>query len=104
MQHFQRTSWKSFDVFQCQPKKLPSVSYLSRWEKNHKLDLSFDGENFENASSSKCDHDLTYGLANYHGKALNTGSYYDSDCYVRTEIYDFGTNQWRYEADYPFAK
>ena len=63
----------------------------------------FDGENFENASPSKCDHELTYGLANYRGKALTTGSY-NAGCSVRTEIYDFETNQWSNGADYPYAR
>ena len=72
--------------------------------KNYPSYFSFDGENFENAVPSKCDHDRTYGLANYRGKALTTGSASGSSCYVRTEIYDFGTNQWSDAADYPFAR
>ena len=64
----------------------------------------FDGESFENVESSKCDHDYTYSLANYRGKALTTGSHYDSDCLVRTEIYDFETNQWNNAPIYPFAR
>ena len=65
--------------------------------------FSFDGENFENAGSSKCDHTFTNGLANYRGKALTTGSRYNSDCYVRTELYDFTTEQWNDALNYPFA-
>ena len=68
------------------------------------LYFSFDGENFENVASSKCDHDSTFGLANYRGNALTTGSYYDSDCSVRTELYDFKTNRWNDAANYPFAR
>ena len=83
---------------------MPAVSYKGHWEKNYKFVFSFDGENFENAASSKCDHDYTDGLAVYRGKALTTGSFYNSTCYVQTEIYDFGTNQWSDVADYPFAR
>ena len=43
------------------------------------------------------------GLANYRGMALTTGSSMSSDCYVRTEVYDFGTDQWNDAPDYPFA-
>ena len=37
------------------------------------------------------------------GSALTTGSFWNSDCSVRTEIYDFGTNQWNDAPDYPFS-
>ena len=65
--------------------------------------LRYDGETFESATPSKCDHALTMGLANYRGMALTTGSSMSSDCYVRTEVYDFGTDQWNDAPDYPFA-
>ena len=65
--------------------------------------FSFDGENYETVASSDCDHDWTFGLANYNGSALTTGSYYNSDCYNRTEIYDFGTNQWNNAPDYALS-
>ena len=35
-------------------------------------------------------------------KALTTGSY-NSGCQVTTETYDFVTDQWTDQADYPFA-
>ena len=81
-------------------KLLESLSHIEY----HKFVFSFDGDSFENAGSSKCDHDYTYGLAVYRGKALTTGSYLNSDCNVRTEIYDFETNQWSDAADYPFGR
>ena len=65
--------------------------------------FSFDGESFKSAASSKCDHFATMGLANYRGMALTTGSLMNSDCYVRTEVYNFKTNQWTDALDYPFA-
>ena len=74
--------------------------FKNRRKKKLYFYFRFDGENFENAASSKCDHELTYGLANYRGKALTTGSY-NSGCGVRTEIYDFETNQWSDGTDYP---
>ena len=61
---------------------------------------SFDGENFQNLTSSKCDHDLTYGLANYKGLALTTGSAENSTCHVHTELYDLRTNQWTNAPDF----
>ena len=67
------------------------------------ITFSFDGTNFETAGSAKCDHYVTYGLANYRGKAITTGSW-NSGCSVRTELYDFETDQWNDAADYPFAK
>ena len=66
--------------------------------------FSYDGENFVSVASTRCDHGLTFGLANYRGKALTTGSgnrY--SDCYVRTEVYNLETNQWNDAPDYPFS-
>ena len=65
--------------------------------------LSFDGDNFETVTSSTCDHDYTYGLANYRGSPMTTGSYWNSDCYVKTEIYDFENNRWNDAPDYPFS-
>ena len=65
--------------------------------------LSFDGEYFETVAASTCDHALTYGLANYGGSPMTTGSYVDSDCYVKTEIYNFETNQWKDAPDYPYS-
>lgn len=65
---------------------------------------SFDGEIFEPAESSKCIHAKTLGLANYRGKALTTGSFSKSSCYVRTEVYDLNTNQWFDAPNYPFDR
>ena len=65
--------------------------------------LSFDGNNFETFASSTCDHYAAYGLANYRGSPMVTGSFSDSDCYVKTEIYNFETNRWNDALDYPFS-
>ena len=86
-----------------QQEKLPSVSWLINSGNYIIHFLSFDGESFETAASSKCDHDYTFGLANYRGNALSTGSYHNTGCYVRTEVYNFGTNQWNNAPDYPFG-
>ena len=64
--------------------------------------LSFDGENFETIARSNCHHDITMGLANYRGSPMTTGSRFHSDCYVKTEVYNFETNQWNDAPDYPF--
>ena len=64
---------------------------------------SFDGENFETVAASKCDHDWTYGLANYRGSPMTTGSRYNSDCGNKTEIYNFDNNQWNDAPDYPYS-
>ena len=65
--------------------------------------LSFDGDTFETVKSSTCDHDFAFGLANYHGSPMTTGSNYNSGCFVKTEIYNFGTNKWNEAPDYPFG-
>ena len=65
--------------------------------------FSFDGEDFELAASTECDHKNTYGLANYRGTALTTGSHSNSNCFVRTEVYNLETNQWNDAPDYPFS-
>ena len=64
--------------------------------------LSFDGDTFETIAASTCDHDYTLGLANYRGSPMTTGSYTNSDCYVKTEIYNFERNQWNDAPDYPY--
>ena len=64
---------------------------------------SFDGDNFETVASSTCNHEWTLGLANYRGSPMTTGSRWTSDCYVKTEVYNFTTNQWKYVGDYPFS-
>ena len=64
--------------------------------------LSFDGDNFETVASSKCDHDYV-ALANYRGSPMTTGSAYNSDCDVKTEIYNFENNEWNDAPDYPFS-
>ena len=84
---------------------MPSVSEISHVDLNSLYFVfRFDGKDFENVPSSKCDHEETYGLANYRGKALTTGSWFNSGCYVRTELYDFKTNRWNDAPDYPFAR
>jgi len=65
--------------------------------------LSFDGVNFETVALSKCDHYYTMGLANYRGSPMTTGSGLNSDCYVKTEVYNFETNRWNDAPDYPFS-
>ena len=65
--------------------------------------LSFDGDNFETVASSTCDHDWTLGLANYRGSPMTTGSYLNSGCFVKTEVYNFETNRWNDALDYPYS-
>ena len=65
---------------------------------------SFDGDNFETIASSTCEHDSTYGLANYRGSVLTTGSNGNLDCKVKTEVYNFESNQWDDDyPDYPYS-
>ena len=82
---------------------MPYVSWLKLIEKEYFFCFRFDGESFENAASSNCEHEETYGLANYRGLALTTGSITNSDCYNKTEIYNFSTNRWSAAPDYPFS-
>ena len=65
--------------------------------------LSFDGENFEFVAASKCDHAWTLGLANYSGSPMTTGSYVNSDCTVKTEIYNSNFNQWNDASDFSYS-
>ena len=65
--------------------------------------LSFDGNKFATIASSTCDHEMTHGLANYKGSAMTTGSLENSDCLVKTEIYNFDSNQWNDAPDYPYS-
>ena len=66
--------------------------------------LSFDGENFISAGSSKHSHYNTRGLANYKGKALTTGCGGGSpSCEVKTELMNMTTLQWSDGPDYPFT-
>ena len=65
--------------------------------------LSFDGENFETVMSSKCDHEFTFGLVNYRGSPLTTGSEFNSDCFLKTEVYNFETSRWNDAPDYPYS-
>ena len=65
--------------------------------------LSYDGENFMSAESSKFSHYNTKGLANYLGNVLTTGCYDSVNCYIKTEIMDVSTQQWLDGPDYPFA-
>ena len=65
--------------------------------------FSFDGDNFEIVAPSKCDHDVTLGLANYRGPPLTTGSLWNSDCWVKTEVYNFETSRWNDGPNYPLS-
>ena len=65
--------------------------------------LSYDGENFTSAGSSKFSHYYTLGLANYMGKALTTGCGENTGCGKKTEIMDMTTLQWSDGPDYPYA-
>ena len=66
--------------------------------------LSFDGDTFETVAASKCDHENTSGLANYRGSPMITGTQFNSQyCGIKTEIYNFASNQWNDAPDYPYA-
>ena len=71
--------------------------------KNSSVILSYDGENFVSAESSKYSHYNTKGLANYLGNVLTTGCYDSKSCYIKTEIMNVTTQQWSDGPDYPFA-
>ena len=68
--------------------------------------ISFDGEFYQSAGSSKYSHARTYGMANYLGKALTTGcngNTQTSDCGVKTELMNMNTLTWSAGPDYPFT-
>ena len=64
---------------------------------------SFDGNLYQRAESSSYPHGYTYGLANYKGKAITTGCYTSSSCYVKTELMDMNTMKWSNGPNYPFT-
>ena len=66
------------------------------------LFLSFDGQSYQSAGSSEYSHQITYGLANYRGKALTTGCW-SNLCAVKTELMDMETLSWSAGPNYPFT-
>ena len=67
------------------------------------LSLSFDGEHFGSAGSSKYSHRLVYGMANYKGRALTTGCNELSDpCVDKTELMNMNTLEWADGPNYPY--
>ena len=74
-----------------------AIAKLTHW-------LSFDGENYESSNYSRYGHGFTFGLANYKGKALTTGCYYDNyNCGLKTELLDLITLRWSMGPDFPFS-
>ena len=62
----------------------------------------FDGERFQEASSSSHPHKGTYSLAKYMGQPMVTGS--NNPHNVKTEIMDLSTGSWTMAPDFPYAK
>ena len=85
------------------------MSYVSLSRKNSFyiiptfIKIRFDGVYFSYVASTRCDHNAV-GLANYKEMALTTGTLNSGGCGVKSELYDFNTNQWNYIEDFPFAK
>ena len=69
------------------------------------IEISFDGQHFGSAGSSKYSHRLVYGMANYKGKALTTGCNdpgNELSCLDKTEIMDMTTLEWADGPNYPY--
>ena len=66
------------------------------------LFLSFDGQSYQSAGSSQYSHRMTYGMANYRGKALTTGCDYGS-CGLKSELMDMDDLTWSAGPDYQFT-
>ena len=81
---------------------VPHVSLFQFVNIKLKYNLSFDGEFFHSAGSSKYSHQHTVGMANYKGKALTSGCGDNSVCYVKTELMDMDTLTWSDGPDFPF--
>ena len=65
--------------------------------------LRFDGENFDDVSSTKFSHIQTLGLAKYREQPLTTGSYgYEPNS--KTEIMNLVMGQWEDGPDYPYQE
>ena len=62
---------------------------------------SFDGQIYQPVGDSTNYHRYTYGIANYRGNALTTGSF--SPANKKTEILDMTTMTWSDADDYPFT-
>ena len=82
--------------------KLNLVNVRELVDRKHQI-FSFDGVDFTSATPTKCDH-VEGGLANYKGLALTTGTGHYTACYVRSELYNFDTNQWTDAPNYPYTK
>ena len=65
--------------------------------------LSFDGQSYQSTGLSEYSHRFTGGMANYREKALTTGCYDSSECYVKTELMDMNTLTWSSGPDFPFT-
>ena len=79
------------------------VSFLILIYEIIQLEISFDGEHFGSAGSSKYSHRLVYGMANYQGKALTTGCNDPPDpCMDKTELMNMNTLEWADGPNYPY--
>ena len=67
------------------------------------LFLSFDGQSYQSAGSSQYSHRMTYGMANYRGKALTTGCATVGSCGLKTELMDMTSLTWSAGPDYQFT-
>ena len=76
--------------------------YLQAFQFSH-IFSSFDGNIYQSAGTSSYSHKVTYGMANYKGKALITGCENSSTCGVKTELMDINTLEWSDGPDYPFT-
>ena len=83
---------------------MPHVSFSQTFGYFIEFVFSFDGQSYQSASSSEYSHRLTYGMANYRGKALTTGCTVSSgSCGLKTELMDMTTLTWSAGPDYPFT-
>ena len=67
---------------------------------------SFDGQTYTEIARSDCPHVLVGSLAIYENNPVTTAGagHGKQACLKRTETYDFATDQWTDQADYPYAQ
>ena len=62
---------------------------------------SFNGETFKTEPSSKFPHGYVYALGSYRNSPFVTGHYSTNG--LKTEILNYGSEEWVQADDYPFS-
>ena len=63
----------------------------------------FDGVDFKPEAASHYGHQMVRALGNYKNSPFVTGSQYQRNGYLKTEILDYESRTWIEVDDYPFS-